>query len=49
MKYQFYLGIDVGKYFFDCALIDEEGTIHYQGQIENKAKTIQAWMVELQH
>ena len=49
MNYQFYLGIDVGKFSFDYALIDKEGTIHIQAQIENNEASIQAWIVELQN
>jgi len=49
MNYQFYLGIDVGKFSFDYALIDEEGTIHNQAQIENTETAIQAWVVDLQN
>ena len=48
MKYQFYLGIDVGKYHFDFALIDSEGTIHIQAQIENSESAIKAWLIEMQ-
>ena len=48
MKYQFYLGIDVGKFSFDYSLIDKEGTIYKQGQIENTATAIQGWLIELQ-
>lgn len=49
MNYQFFLGIDMGKYFFDFALIDEEGTIHWQDQIENNETSIKAWLIELQN
>ena len=49
MNYQFYLGIDVGKFSFDYALIDEEGTIHDQSQIDNTETAIQAWILELQN
>ena len=48
MKYQFYLGIDVGKSSFDYALIDKDGTIHLQGQVENNAKSIILWIIKLQ-
>lgn len=48
MNYRFYLGIDMGKFSFDYALVDAEGTIHLQGQIENNEACIQAWAIELQ-
>lgn len=48
MNYQFYLGIDMGKFSFDYALIDAEGTIHYQSQVENNESSIRAWILELQ-
>ena len=48
MNYQFYLGVDMGKFSFDYALIDAEGTIHIQAQVENTATAIQAWILELQ-
>ena len=48
MNYQFYLGIDMGKFTFDYALIDSEGTIHIQAQIDNNETSIQAWIIELQ-
>jgi len=47
MNYQFYLGIDVGKSSFDYALIDEDGTIHMQGQVANTESAIQEWVLEL--
>jgi len=48
MNYQFYLGIDVGKSSFDYALLDKDGTIHLQGQVENNSISITRWMIELQ-
>lgn len=48
MNYQFYLGIDMGKSTFDYALIDKEGTIHIQDQVENNETAIKAWIIELQ-
>lgn len=48
MNYQFYLGIDIGKSTFDYALIDAEGTIHFQAQVDNNEAAIQAWIIELQ-
>jgi len=48
MNYQFYLGVDMGKFSFDYALIDTEGTIHVQAQVENTETAIQAWILELQ-
>jgi len=48
MNYQFYLGIDMGKSTFDYALVDTEGTIHIQDQVENNEAAIKTWIVELQ-
>ena len=48
MNYQFYLGIDIGKFSFDYTLIDTEGTIHIQAQVENNEASIKAWLIELQ-
>lgn len=48
MNYQFYLGIDVGKYSFDYALMDGEGGIPMQGKVENNEIAIQGWIIELQ-
>jgi len=48
MNYQFYLGIDMGKSTFDYALIDAQGTIHSQDQVENNATAINAWIIKLQ-
>jgi len=47
MNYQFYLGIDMGKSTFDFALIDLEGTILHQGQIQNQTEAIVNWINKL--
>jgi len=46
-NYQYYLGIDMGKSYFTCALMDMDGTILLEQEIRNRSTTIQAWIKEL--
>ena len=45
--YEFHMGIDMSKLTFDYCLIDIEGEILKQGQVENESPQIKKWVKEL--